>query len=189
MDNYILIGDSLTFGYGVRKSENWVSKLRETTSYTLVNKGVNGNTTTDMLFRFTEDVIAKKPCGIFIMGGTNDLLCNNTVESITGNIELMIKEGLSLTDNITIGIPPCIIEAHASKLFMPSLAYKYCNDALPLLREKLIELCGTYNIKFIDFFTLTSTHSKEDIFNDGIHLNSYGQKLLFEKAKEEELAK
>lgn len=55
MIDFIFLGDSLTFGYGVKPKDNWVHKLSEYLKLNILNKGVNGNTTTDMLFRFYEE--------------------------------------------------------------------------------------------------------------------------------------
>lgn len=182
MKNFIFIGDSLTFGYGITKNKSWIGKLTDTRfvkneNFKIINKGINGNTTTDMLNRFSEDVSILNPSYIFIMGGTNDLLSNREVSLIISNIELMIKEGLTITKDIYLGIPPCIIKEDAYKLFMPSLTYDYCEKTLPILRDELIRLCKLYNISYIDFYT--STNNKKDIFIDGIHFNEVGHNLLY----------
>lgn len=183
-NNFILMGDSLTFGYGVNKNNSWVEYLKNYLidsgiNYTIVNKGINGNTTTDMLNRFTEDVISLNPNKIFIMGGTNDLLCNRPVNSIVDNIELMIKESLFKTKDITIGIPPRIIKEDAKRLFMPSLTYDYCESNLPKLKEFLIELCNNYKVNFIDFYSLTVNNNF--IYMDGIHFNNEGHKVFLDE--------
>lgn len=182
--NYIFIGDSLTFGYGVNKSKSWVEFYKRhcdenNNYYKIINKGINGNTTTDMLNRFTEDVTNLNPFAIFIMGGTNDLLSNRSIDSIIDNIELMIQESLTCTDNVIIGIPPRIIKEDAYRLFMPSLTYDYCEENLPKLREILIKLCNTYKLKYIDFYDLTSSINLNNYYIDGIHFNEDGHKLLF----------
>lgn len=182
-NNFVLIGDSLTFGYGVSKSNSWVEGLKnyiisKNINYTIFNKGINGNTTTDMLNRFTEDVINLNPNKIFIMGGTNDLLSNRQVSSIVDNIELMIKESLSKTNDIIIGIPPRIIKEDAKRLFMPSLTYDYCDKNLENLKVALINLCNNYNVKFIDFYSLTLNNN---IYIDGIHFNNEGHKIFLEE--------
>lgn len=176
---FIFIGDSLTFGYGVSKTENWIYKLQNTLNYDLINKGINGNTTVDMLIRFSKDVTLNDPNIIFIMGGTNDLLCNKSVTSIIKNIEVMIKESISINSEIILGIPPTIIGSDAYKLFSPSSSYSYCESELPKLRLELINLSGKYNLKYLDFYNLTLDNLSKDIFSDGIHLNVKGQDLLF----------
>lgn len=180
-DNFVFIGDSLTFGYGVNKNKSWVESFKSSNAaeyLNIINKGVNGNTTTDMLNRFTEDVIMFNPQKIFIMGGTNDLLSNRPLDLIIDNIELMIKESLTKTKYVIIGIPPRIIKKDAYRLFMPSLTYDYCEKYLPLLREKLINICKKYSIIYIDFYSLTLNINSEEIFIDGIHFNENGHKLF-----------
>lgn len=180
-DNFVFIGDSLTFGYGVNKSKSWVESfknLNTTEHFNIINKGINGNTTTDMLNRFTEDVTMFNPKKIFIMGGTNDLLSNRPLNLIIDNIELMIKESLKKTEYVIIGIPPRIVKEDAYKLFMTSLTYDYCEKYLPILREKLIDICKRYRIVYIDFYSLTININSEEIFIDGIHFNEKGHKLL-----------
>lgn len=184
--NFVFIGDSLTFGYGVNKSKTWIECYKEfcvekSNDLNIINKGINGNTTTDILNRFTEDVTSLNPSTIFIMGGTNDLLSNRSINSIIDNIELMIQESLTFTDSIIIGIPPRIIKEDAYRLFMPSLTYDYCEKSLPKLRDLLIKLCNKYKLKYIDFYDLTSSINHNEYYIDGIHFNENGHKLLFNK--------
>lgn len=183
-NNFIFIGDSLTFGYGVPKNKSWIEtfknySLSHDLDFSIINKGINGNTTTDMLNRFTEDVTMLSPKAIFIMGGTNDLLSNRSLVQITENIELMLKEALTKTSNIFIGIPPRIIKEDAYRLFMPSPTYDYCEINLPNLREELIKLCNNYKVKYIDFYNMSLNLNSKEIFIDGIHFNEKGHKLIF----------
>lgn len=182
-DYFVFIGDSLTYGYKVSKSVNWVENLKSFQPLTIINKGINGNTTTDMLNRFTEDVVSINPKKIFIMGGSNDFLSNRSLNSVLDNLELMIKESLTITKEIILGIPPMILKEDAKNLFIPSLTYDYCEKQLPLLRDSIIDLCDKYDIYYVDFYTTTSNFSSNNIFIDGIHLNSTGQTLLLEEFK------
>lgn len=182
-NKYIFLGDSLTFGYGVRPSENWVNLLKNNLKISILNKGVNGSTTVDMLCRFKKDIIDNNPKTLFIMGGTNDLLSNRSVNSIILNIETMIKEALIYDTKIIIGIPPTIISSDANKLFMKSDTYNYCEENLPLLKSELLNLCEKYSLEHLDLYSLSCNNLKNDIFLDGIHLNPLGQKLIFEEAK------
>ena len=47
----ICIGDSLTFGYGVRPSQRWTRLCAQETGWEIVNKGISGDTTGGMLVR------------------------------------------------------------------------------------------------------------------------------------------
>ena len=45
----ICIGDSLTFGYGVRPSQRWTRLCAQETGGEIVNEGISGDTTGGML--------------------------------------------------------------------------------------------------------------------------------------------
>ena len=83
-----------------------------------------------------------------------------------------------------IGIPPVIDSAMAQALFMPSLTYDYCHKNLEVLRMELINLCNSYNLKYIDFYEASNSNLGNNILMDGIHFNPKGQDILFNKAKE-----
>ena len=178
--NIIFFGDSLTFGYGVPKQDSWVYKLTQEFSFSSLNKACNGDTTPSMLSRYYNDVLIHFPSKIFIMGGTNDLLLGRSVTSIIDNLELMIKDGIDINSEIIIGIPPKIIGQMANVLFSPSHLYAYAEKELLTLKDELIKLCINYGIQYINFYDLTL--GKNDIYLDGIHLNSFGHELMYKEA-------
>ena len=183
-NKYVFLGDSLIFGYGVKPKDNWVNKLKNTYDLDIYNKGVNGSTSTDMLVRFQRDASDNCPNILFLMAGTNDLLSNRSVTSIVNNIEIMIKEALLNNIKVHIGIPPNIIPEMANKLFMRCDTYDYCKESLPLLRNELLNLCNSYSLKYIDFYSITENSKQlSNLYLDGIHFNPKGQDLLFEAAK------
>lgn len=176
----IFFGDSLTFGYGVSKENSWVYKASQELSLSVLNKGRNGDTTASMLTRFYNDVLILHPKKVFIMGGTNDLLLGRSVSSIIENLELLIKDSLYINSQVIIGIPPKIVGKMANKLFSPSHLYNYAEIEIIKLRDELINLCNIYNLSFIDFYKLTLTN--DDIYLDGLHLNSVGHKLMYNES-------
>ena len=176
----IFFGDSLTFGYGVPNQNSWVYKITQEFSFSSLNKACNGDTTPSMLSRYYEHVLVHSPYKIFIMGGTNDLLLGRSVTSIIDNIELMIKDGLSINSEIIIGIPPKIIGQMANTLFSPSHLYDYAEKEILVLKNELIKLCDNYKLQFINFYDLTC--DKNDIYLDGLHLTSYGHELMYKEA-------
>lgn len=183
MDNnldIIFFGDSLTFGYGVPKEKSWVYKTAHELQQNYMNKGKNGDTTSAMLARYNSDVLCYEPSLIFIMGGTNDLLCGRDVDYIIDNIEIMIKDALNINSKVIVGIPPVIIGYMANELFCPSSFYGYAEKELHNLHKRLIELCEKYSVTYIDFYSLPL--NKEELFTDGIHLNSLGNDIMFKNA-------
>ena len=75
----IFFGDSLTYGYGVQKEKSWVYLIGNILNLNYLNKGQNGDTTPSMLSRYYSSVLKYNPSKIFIMGGTNDLLCGRSI--------------------------------------------------------------------------------------------------------------
>jgi acyl-CoA thioesterase-1 len=68
----IAFGDSLTAGYGVKKSQNYPSQLSKIINQPVINMGVSGETTQQALLRIN-DVVAKNPKIVIITLGGNDL--------------------------------------------------------------------------------------------------------------------
>ena len=56
MKKIVCIGDSITYGFPYGEEASWTRLLAEATGHLIINKGINGNTTGDMLNRFSRDV-------------------------------------------------------------------------------------------------------------------------------------
>ena len=176
MKSLVLLGDSLTFGYGINRSKAFSNLLASNLDCTIINKGINGSTTTDMLVRFTRDVILNSPSHLLILGGTNDILSNKSVHSILENLKLMIKEAKDNNIKVIIASPPTI-QKNENSIFIN--LYEFDNNILKLsnLNSELLKLSSAEDISFIDLFSLTQ--NLNHIFIDGVHLNEEGNKLLF----------
>jgi lysophospholipase L1-like esterase len=62
----VLLGDSITF--------HWPAEsLPELDAVRMVNRGIPGQNTSQMLLRFEDDVVALAPAAVVILAGTNDL--------------------------------------------------------------------------------------------------------------------
>jgi acyl-CoA thioesterase I len=84
----VAIGSSSTFGAGASKPYNsYPSRLAAELSrefvdheFTVLNRGVNGDTATDMLARFQQGVIAEQPDLVLWQVGTNSLLRGDPIQ-------------------------------------------------------------------------------------------------------------
>ncbi len=86
-DRVVFLGDSITEGWKLRKS--FPGKP-------YINRGISGQTTSQMLLRFRQDVIDLHPKVVVILGGTNDLAGNAgpvTLRQVEGNLESMAQLG------------------------------------------------------------------------------------------------
>lgn len=184
---FICIGDSLTTGFGINKEFSWFELLKLSSNFKLINKGVNGDTTTGILSRYYKDVIINSPCYLFIMAGTNDFLLNRSLNSVEENLSLIIKEALENNIIPFIGIPPIIDESLAIKQWDSNINYSIVNNKLKSYRSYIITLCKKLNLKYIDFHSLfndiNKKHTGNSLYLDGIHPNKYTHKAIFEKIK------
>ena len=80
----VMMGDSIT--------EGWIAGDPSMFSGGVVDRGISGQITAQMLVRFRQDVIDLKPRAVHIMGGTNDIFRDPgpvSVDEIVGNIRSM----------------------------------------------------------------------------------------------------
>ena len=99
----VMIGDSIT--------EGWKITVPAFFGDDLLDRGISGQTTAQMLVRFRRDVIELHPAVVHIMGGTNDVASNRgpvSAEFVLGNLasmaELARAHGIRV---IVAAIPPC----------------------------------------------------------------------------------
>lgn len=82
----VLMGDSITQG--------WYDLNRAFFTPGRIGRGIGGQTTSQMLLRFRQDVIDLKPDVVQIMAGTNDIASNTgpiSDEAIQGNYRSMVE--------------------------------------------------------------------------------------------------
>ncbi len=71
----------------------WMLKLHP--NWTVLNRGVNGQRSDEILRRFPRDVLVEKPDYVIILAGVNDVYQRRTVESVKSNLAAMYTRGLS----------------------------------------------------------------------------------------------
>ena len=105
----ICIGDSLTFGYGVRTFQRWTRLCAQETGWEIVNEGISGDTTGGILVRLhtllaDRDICVQRPL-VLLMGGANDIFFSGTDTGARANMGAMLNQLLSLDVHTMIGIP------------------------------------------------------------------------------------
>lgn len=83
----VFMGDSITEGWHLDKS--FPGKP-------YINRGISGQTSSQMLLRFRQDVVDLKPKVVLVLAGTNDFAENTgpvTLEQVEGNIMSMAQLG------------------------------------------------------------------------------------------------
>ena len=80
----VFVGDSLT--------GNWKSLAKSFPGLKVANRGIGGDTSRGVLFRFSEDVLDLKPRAIVLCTGTNDLSAHGDPANAESNLALMIED-------------------------------------------------------------------------------------------------
>ena len=86
----VALGDSLTYGYGATPQTSYPAILAELTGWQVINAGVNGNTSADVLAR-SAAIIAQNPDLVLLGVGGNDVLSRTEPLTTKANITATIK--------------------------------------------------------------------------------------------------
>jgi len=84
----------------------------------VLNKGINGDTTSDMLRRFDRAVLQHKPTHVVIMGGINDVWCGESFDRITWNIDKMAMTADRAGIKVILATPTAVDEPSIEKLLI-----------------------------------------------------------------------
>jgi len=180
----VCLGDSITYGYPYGPHASWVARVGEALGRPLVNAGVVGHTTGQMLARFVEDVVAERPAYVVILGGTNDAWQNLPLEEVRANIRAMVE--MSFREGIcpVLGLPVPLCRAHLSGIFDAEDVDAAAQD-LDLLRDWIRTYAEEEGLPYVDFCTplrAAEGGGKGELYSDAGHPNLEGYRVLAEAA-------
>ena len=160
MENIIFFGDSITAGYDLNK---YYSNKH------IVNKGISGNKTEDLLNRIETDVFQYNPSKVIVLIGINDLTHGVDSDDILLNIESIINE-------IQLNRPKTKI--YIESIYPVGVNRKDVdNKAIKDLNIKIKKLCKLSDVIYINVFdhlidkegNLKKTYTRDDL-----HLTNLG---------------
>ncbi|QDT53247.1 GDSL-like Lipase/Acylhydrolase [Caulifigura coniformis] len=158
----VVFGDSITQGWGDRLKKFFPGAK-------IANRGISGDTTRGMLYRFKEDVLDLNPTGVVMLMGTNDLAESATAAQIVGNIKLMILQ--LKAKNPSIAIVLCTMFPSSPTKERPAEKIKEVNNAL------LAAVKGDSSVIVVDtwaMFANAEGNAPAELFPDLLHLNDAG---------------
>ncbi len=177
----VCIGDSLTYGYRVRRSKTWINLTEKELKINIENKGISGDTTGGMLARFREDVISKKPKIVFIMGGSNDIITGADLGVPQSNIMAMVHQARGNMITPIIGLPTKIDVDEVIEEWSSFADYEKISEQIDKYNSWLKRFSKAFEIDYIDFnIEINKLSNKEihSIYLDGLHFNDKGHKLM-----------
>lgn len=175
-DRVVFMGDSIT--------DSW--KLAEYfPGKPYINRGISGQTTSQMLIRFRADVIELKPKVVVILAGTNDIAGNTgpiTLERIEGNMASMVD--LAMANGIRVVFASILPVSDYNKNAQGTRIVRTVQRQPAQILELnawIKRLCEERGLTYLDYFAATVDDKgflKPDIANDGLHPNAKGYELM-----------
>jgi acyl-CoA thioesterase I len=167
----VVLGDSLSAGYGLKIQEGWVHLLERRLAaqgyeYRVVNASVSGETTQGGLARLPRVLETHKPEVVIIELGGNDGLRGLPLAASRKNLEKSIE--LARRANARVVLVGMVIP--------PNYGPRYGEQ----FRDMFATLARQYQLAFVPFFLDKVALNPDLMQADGIHANARGQPQLLE---------
>lgn len=167
----VVLGDSLSAGYGLSREQGWVTLLQtkltqERYTHTVINASISGETTAGGKFRIAELLAAHKPAIVIVELGANDGLRGLSLSATRSNLDAIIVAAKG---------------AHAQVLLVgmrlpPNYGPPYTEQFQSIYET----LAKQHRIKRVPFL-LAPIAGQRDYFQvDGLHPTAAAQPLLLE---------
>jgi len=164
----VCLGDSITWGFPYGNSYSWVAISAEVLGIPMINRGINGDTARDLLYRFERDVLAENPSHVFIMVGTNDAAINISLNSFQDKVLQMHAKSVAHGITPLLGLP------------IPS-ADRWLEYRLEKFRLWLTEFASANKIAFLDFspgMLLDNRVINHNCYTDDVHPSKKGYRAM-----------
>ncbi|WP_413586141.1 arylesterase [Bdellovibrio sp. HCB274] len=165
----IVLGDSITEGYGVSKEAAYPALLEKKLhdagkkEWTIVNAGVSGSTTASGISRM-KWLFKSKPDVVFLALGANDGLRAIKVEESQKNLSNAIEFAQKEKVRVILG-----------GLYMPP---NYGKDYTDQFAKMYQDLAKKYKVTFVPFILDKVAGNPKYNLADGIHPNEEGHKII-----------
>ena len=144
----------------------------------VADRGISGQTSSQMLVRFWPDVIALHPRIVQILAGTNDIAGNTgptTEQDYENNIMAMVALARARHIRVILGsMPPAVSFWWKPEPYRPAEEIRHLNDWLR-------RYARSSGVGFIDYYAALATPAgafRPDLSNDGVHPNEAGYKVM-----------
>jgi acyl-CoA thioesterase-1 len=146
-----------------------------------INRGISGQTTSQMLVRFRQDVIDLKAAAVVVLAGTNDIAGNTgpiSIENIEENYatlaELARVHGIQMIFSSVIPVHNYTPQSQAP--------FAQRDPAKILaLNAWLKSYCAANNLVYVDYFdAMVDEHGllRKELANDGLHPVDAGYRIM-----------
>jgi lysophospholipase L1-like esterase len=168
----VFFGDSITDGW--KLDEYFPGKP-------YLNRGISGQTTSQMLVRVRQDVIDLQPKVVIILAGTNDIAGNTGLtglEDIEANYATLAE--LARLHDIRL-IYSSVLPVHEYTERAGDMYRQRPPEKIVALNNWLKAYCGAHDCLYLDYFSAmvdSQGHLKKELADDGLHPNAAGYKIM-----------
>jgi acyl-CoA thioesterase-1 len=170
----VVLGDSLSAGYGVKIQESWPSILENNlnskgVNIRIINAGISGDTTSGGLYRLPKLLKEHKPKLVILELGGNDGLRGMSIKKvIRKNLDTMIRMSLDAESKVLlIGVE-----------LPPNYGATYTDN----FKNMYLDLATQYNLPLVQG-SIKEMVSLNLMQEDGIHPNTKGHLQIEKEVK------
>ncbi|MDI1351389.1 MAG: arylesterase [bacterium] len=166
--NIVVIGDSLSAGYGIDSQKGWVNllavKLNSKGQFKLINLSTSGDTTSNGLAKLSKALKQYTPDVLIIELGANDGLRGLSIAQIKKNIGMMLDQSKKAKVNVL--------------LLATDLPPNYGPEYLKQYNNLFQVLANQYHAALVPMFLNGIAGHDSLMQNDGLHPNEKAQPII-----------
>ncbi|MBJ7452248.1 MAG: hypothetical protein JHC71_09210 [Blastococcus sp.] len=175
----VALGDSITIGSTPPHAEDsWFEQFACTEDPPVEyahNAGINGNTTAQMLARLDQDVLARDPDTVFVLGGTNDLLRGIDRAETLANLREIAERSQESGADVYLGTIP------------PQEAVPQAAAPTERLNADIVALAEEVEVPVLDFHAAlveADGSYRDGLFADLVHPSVAGAQVMAQVARD-----
>ena len=186
MSTLYCLGDSLTFGPGVRPAQKWTA-LAASKGLQITNLGVPGDTAVGMLARLQKLEFAAGDA-VLLLGGTNDIFCTLSDATARSAMAAMVQQLLAKGVRPLVAIPIPVVPDMAPEKWRQLVDFPATVPVLAGYRVWLQAYCHTFRVPIVDFYKDYVNQDgtpRRELYLDGLHPNALGHQTMADRLLEE----
>ncbi|MAD52949.1 arylesterase [Idiomarina sp. UBA3162] len=165
----VVLGDSLSAGYGLSQQQTWVAELQKRwqqayPNIEIINASISGETTRGGLNRLSGVIERHQPDAIFIELGGNDGLRGFDLETVETNLSNMIEQAQAK------GIKVALSQVMVPPNYGPRFSKRF--------QAVFTRVAEKYDVTLVPFFMTELVENPDFVQDDGIHPTAEAQDAI-----------
>jgi acyl-CoA thioesterase-1 len=165
----VVLGDSISAGYGIEVDQGWVALLQKklvksNSDYKIINESISGDTSAGGLARIDRILAVHKPAILLIQLGANDGLRGLSPVQMKDNLAEMARRAQNAGAKVMflgMKIPP-----------------NYGKRYVDMFYNVYLQLAKEQDVPFVPFLLEDVALNKELMQADGLHPNAKAQAII-----------